>query len=84
MEAACRFVRSGAVVLGTIEHVELQRVHGLTSRYWGRPMDFADGTLVYLAKREFLSVILTLDHANFATYCIEGKRQFRVLPAHHL
>ena len=46
-------------------------------------MDFADGTLVYLAKREFLSVILTVDHADFATYRIEGKRQFRVLPAHH-
>jgi hypothetical protein len=30
-------------------------------------MDFADGTLVYLAKREFLSVILTVDHADFAT-----------------
>jgi hypothetical protein len=38
---------------------------------------------VYLAKREFLSVILTVDHADFATYRIEGKRQFRVLPANH-
>src|SRR5258705_7559632 len=83
MEAAWRFVRSGALVLGTIEHAELQHVHGLMSRYWDRPMDFSDGTLVYLAKREFLSVILTVDHADFATYQIEGKRQFRVLPANH-
>jgi uncharacterized protein len=83
MEAAWRFVRSGALVLGTIENAELQHVHGLMSRYWDRPMDFADGTLVYLAKREFLSVILTVDHADFATYRIEGKRQFRVLPANH-
>jgi len=83
MEAAWRFVRSGALLLGTIENAELQHVHGLMSRYWDRPMDFADGTLVYLAKREFLSVILTVDHADFATYRIEGKRQFRVLPANH-
>jgi len=83
MEAAWRFVRSGALVLGTIEDAELQHVHGLMSRYCDRPMDFADGTLVYLAKREFLSVILTVDHADFATYRIEGKRQFRVLPASH-
>jgi len=83
MEAAWRFVRSGALVLGTIEHAELQHVHGLMSRYWDRPMDFADGTLVYLARREFFSVILTVDHADFATYRIEGKRQFRVLPANH-
>jgi hypothetical protein len=80
MEAAWKFVRSGAVVLGTIDNSELGNVHALMSRYWDRPMDFADATLVYLAKRESLSVILTVDHADFATYRIEGKRQFRVLP----
>jgi predicted nucleic acid-binding protein len=52
----------------------------LMTRYWDRPMDFADATLVYLAKRESLFQILTVDHADFATYRIEGKRQFRVLP----
>jgi predicted nucleic acid-binding protein len=80
MEAAWKFIRSGAIVLGTIDGVELTHLHGLMSRYWDRPMDFADATLVYLAKRESLSVILTVDHADFATYRIEGKRQFRVVP----
>lgn len=80
MEAAWKFVRSGALVLGVIEDGELGNVRALMSRYWDRPMDFADATLVYLAKREALSVILTVDHADFATYRIEGKRQFRVLP----
>jgi uncharacterized protein len=80
MEAAWGFVRSGALVLGTLEHAELPYVHALMSRYWDRPMDFADATLVYLAKRESLSAILTVDHADFATYRIEGKRQFRILP----
>jgi predicted nucleic acid-binding protein len=80
MEAAWRFVRSGALVLGTIEDAELPHLHGLMSRYWDRPMDLADATLVYLAKRESLSVILTVDQADFATYRIERKRQFRVLP----
>ena len=80
MEAAWKFVRSGALLLGAIEDGELGSVRALMSRYWDRPMDFADATLVYLAKRESLSVILTVDHADFATYRIEGKRQFRVLP----
>jgi uncharacterized protein len=80
MEAAWEFVRSGALVLGPLDHAELPYVHALMSRYWDRPMDFADATLVYLAKRESLSAILTVDHADFATYRIEGKRQFRVLP----
>jgi predicted nucleic acid-binding protein len=44
-------------------------------------MDFANATLVHLARRESLSTILTVDHADFATYRIEGKRQFRVLPS---
>lgn len=80
MEAAWKFVRSGALILGTIEDAELGHLHALMSRYWDRPMDFADATLVYLAKRESLSVILTVDYADFATYRIEGKRQFRILP----
>ena len=80
VEAAWRFVRSRAVVLGTIDDGELPELHRLMSRYWDRPMDFADATLVYLAKRESLSMILTVDQADFTTYRIEGKRQFRIVP----
>jgi len=80
VEAAWRFMRSGALIMGSIEHAELPHVRALMSRYWDRPMDFADATLVYLARREALSSILTVDQADFATYRIEGKRQFRVLP----
>ena len=81
VEAAWKFVRSGALTLATIGHEELVDIHALMTRYWDRPMDFADGTLVYLARRESLSTILTVDQADFRTYRIEGKQQFRVLPA---
>jgi predicted nucleic acid-binding protein len=81
MEAAWSLLRTGAIVLATIEDAELRDVHTLMSRYWDRPMDFADATLVYLAKRESLTTILTVDHADFDTYRIEGRRRFRVLPA---
>ena len=80
MESAWKFVRSGALVLGTIEDAELPQLRALMLRYWDRPMDFADATLVHLANRESLSVILTMDQADFATYRLEGKRRFRVLP----
>ena len=43
-------------------------------------MDFADPTLVYLAKRESLSTIHTVVMADFTLYRIEGKRKFRLLP----
>ena len=80
MEAAWKLIRSGAVVMSVIEHGELAQVHALMSRYKDRPMDFADATLVHLARRESLSTILTVDRADFETYRIEGKRRFRVLP----
>ena len=81
MEAAWRLLESGALVLASIHHDELPYVHALMSKYRDRPMDFADATLVFLARRESLSTILTVDHADFGTYRIEGKRRFRILPA---
>src|ERR1022692_4585642 len=54
MEAAWKFVRSGAVLVLPIEDLELQVIRTLMLRYWDRPMDFADATLVHLAKRESL------------------------------
>jgi uncharacterized protein len=84
MDAAWKLIRSGALVQATIEDSELRHLHDLMSRYWDRPMDFADATLVYLAKRESLSTILTVDHADFETYRIEGRRRFRIVPVNRL
>jgi predicted nucleic acid-binding protein len=81
METTWKFLRSGALELAPIENSELPQIHALMSRYWDRPMDFADATLVHLAKRESLSTIFTVDHADFETYRIDGRRRFRVLPA---
>jgi uncharacterized protein len=47
---------------------------------YDRPMDFADATLVHLARREDLTTIFTIGHNGFETYRIEGKRRFRILP----
>jgi predicted nucleic acid-binding protein len=80
MEAAWAFVNSGAIVLGKIENSELKQMHDLMSRYWDRPMDFADATLVHLANRESIDAIFTTDHDDFATYRLVGKRRFRILP----
>jgi predicted nucleic acid-binding protein len=80
-EAAWRFVRSGAVILAAIENSELPQIDTLMSRYADRPIGFADATLVHLARREALSTIFTVDHGDFDTYRIEGRRRFRVIPA---
>lgn len=84
MQAAWAFLRSGAVRLGSIADSDLPELNALMSRYRDRPMDFADATLVYLARRESLTTILTVDLADFETYRIDGKRKFRVLPGARL
>ena len=80
MEAAWKFLRSGALLLLPIEDSELPEIHALMSRYWDRPMDFADATLVHLAKRESLTTVFTVDRGDFETYRIDGRRRFRVYP----
>jgi predicted nucleic acid-binding protein len=49
-------------------------------QYRERPMDFAHATLVHLAARESLSLILTIDRDDFETYRIGGRKKFTILP----
>lgn len=77
---AWKFLRSGAIVMASIEDSELTDIRTLMSRYADRPMDFADATLVHLANREKLANVFTIDHADFSTYRMEGRRRFRIVP----
>lgn len=81
VEVAWKFVRSGALTLGTITDAELPALSQLMYQYRDRPMDFADATLVHLAGRESLTTILTVDASDFQTYRVNGRRRFRILPA---
>jgi len=77
---AWTFLRSGAVNVLPITDDDLPELETLMLRYQDRPMDFADATLVLLARREALTTIFTVDHDDFETYRIEGKRRFRIVP----
>jgi uncharacterized protein len=79
--AAWTFVRSAAVTVLAIEDADLPALAALMRKYSDRPMDFADATLVRLAEREGLSAIFTIDHDDFETYRIAGRRHFRIVPA---
>lgn len=78
--AAWGFLGSGAVTVLPIDDADLPDLEALMRRYSDRPMDFADATLVHLAKREGLVTVFTVDHDDFETYRIEGKRRFRIVP----
>jgi uncharacterized protein len=74
------FLKSGAVTVLPITDGDLPAIEDLMDRYQDCPMDFADATLVHLARREGLTTIFTIGHDDFETYRIEGKRRFRIVP----
>jgi predicted nucleic acid-binding protein len=80
VDAAWGFLRSGAVSVLPIDDSDLPALESLMRRYADHPMDFADATLVHLADRESLATVFTVDHADFETYRIGGRRRFRVVP----
>jgi predicted nucleic acid-binding protein len=81
VEAAWGLVRSGAVTVLPLSDLELADLEALMRRYRDRPMDLADATLVHLAERESVSTVFTIDHDDFETYRISGRKKFRILPA---
>lgn len=78
--AAWHFIRSGVVTIGTIADEELGALERLMDRYHDRPIDLADATLVYLAERESISTVLTIDVDDFETYRLPRRKRFTVIP----
>ena len=75
-----QLLRSGAIQMSEIAHGELSQIQTLMQDYADCPMDFADATLVHLAARERLGTILTIDHDDFETYRLPGRKKFTILP----
>ena len=81
VRAAWKFIRSGALTIFPIADSDLHALGTLLEKYSDRPMDFADATLVYIAERKSITLILTIDRDDFETYRIQGRRRFRIVPA---
>lgn len=81
VDRAWQLVRSGVLTILPISDQDLPEIEALTRKYRDHPMDFADATLVHLAQRESFATVFTIDHADFATYRIGGRKRFRILPA---
>jgi hypothetical protein len=80
-QAAWKLLRSGAVTVVGIDDADLPALQTLMDKYRDRPMDFADATLVYVGSELGLADILTIDHDDFETYRMAGRRKFRIVPA---
>jgi uncharacterized protein len=80
IERTWSFARSGALSVRSMGDSDLPELNALMAQYTDRPMDFADATLVHLASRERLSTILTVDHDDFETYRLPGRKKFTIFP----
>jgi len=80
IERTWSFARSGALSVRSMGDSDLPELNALMAQYADRPMDFADATLVHLASRERLSTILTVDHDDFETYRLPGRKKFTIFP----
>lgn len=81
VELAWEFIRSGAVSVLPISDQDLPELEALMRKYHDRPMDFVDACLVHLAQRESFSTIFTIDHDDFETYRVSGRKRLRLLPS---
>lgn len=70
----------GIFELLEITRAELADIRQLAIRYRSLSPQLADLTLVYLAQREGLDTVFTLDCRDFSAYRSKGKIGFRLLP----
>jgi predicted nucleic acid-binding protein len=70
----------GFLQLLPLAGTEAKTIASLMKRYEGIRPQLADAALVYLASRERIETIFTLDHRDFSIYRTDRKRSFRILP----
>lgn len=80
IEPAWELFDSATITLAPLTDEDLPDIRGLMARYHDHPMDFADATLVHVANRETMGLILTIDHNDFETYRFGGNKRFTIRP----
>jgi predicted nucleic acid-binding protein len=73
-------VSGGLLELLPISSLEARSIAKVMRRFSDLPAQLADATLVYLAEREDIDTIFTLNRRDFSVYRIGGKRPFNIIP----
>lgn len=75
----------GSLAIGFAEMLPLQGNEGkpirdIIDKYSNLRPDLADATLIYLAERENIDTIFTLDRRDFSVYRSSKNRAFNIIP----
>lgn len=73
-------VDAGFVELLPLAGAEAKAIAALMKRYESIRPQLADAALVYLAGREQIETVFTLDRRDFSIYRTNRRRSFRILP----
>ena len=79
-DALWQILDSDALRIGELNEEDYPRMRELMRKYHGLPMDLADAALVYLAERESIHRVFTIDRRDFQVYRPKGIRRFDILP----
>lgn len=72
-------VESGDLVLEMLGSEDIPGIRALLEKYADLPTDLADATLVYLAERDALDTVFTLDR-DFRVYRLRRGKALKVVP----
>ena len=73
-------VSSGIMEIPVVTAAEAGQIEAIMEQYESLRPQFADAMLVYLAHRENIETIFTLDRRDFSVYRTARKKPFRLLP----
>lgn len=73
-------INAGTIVILNVSGTEAERIGLIMEQYASLRPQFADAMLVYLAHREKIDTIFTLDRRDFSVYRTARKKPFRLLP----
>jgi hypothetical protein len=73
-------MHGGFLELLPVPGAEAKAIAALMKKYESILPQVADATLVYLAGREKIDTIFTLDRRDFSIYRPSHKRSFRIIP----
>ena len=83
IEAQCallKMIERGMLQVLSLDVDDLPDIRKLMRQYKDLPMDFADATLVQVAKRQGIDRIFTLDRRDFAVYRLRRGKAFTPIP----
>ena len=80
MKALGELVRSGAVRLVELDEVALHWIVAFLGRYASAGAQMADAAVMYVAEREGIDTVFTLDRRDFSIYRTSDGRALSIVP----